>query len=1054
MASNNIIIPPAAAATTTSQATTTTTAVTSPMTTTTTPTPTSKMEQKKKDKPDQKYAPTLLLPKTYFPLRANAAVREHQFRQRCTTDLYAWQRENNGGELFVLHDGPPYANGHLHLGHALNKLIKDFVNRHKVMQGFKVDYRPGWDCHGLPIELKALAELKVTDRSNLSPTQVRAVAQATAQSAVDSQRQEFSSYAVMGDWANGYKTMDKDFETRQLRVFYEMMNKGLIYRANKPVYWSPSSKTALAESELEYRDDHKSRSAWVAFFVEQPSEKLVSLLPPGTSLQAVVWTTTPWTLPANRCVAVHPKMNYTLFKSNTASDSNTIYLAATDRMDEMRVRFTPPKPKIASTTSDDASFNVVLETLAELSGQDLVGSRYQHPLTGETSLPFIAADYVTSDSGSGLVHTAPGHGMDDFKACFPLGIEAFCPVDGNGDFTAEAGPELEGLSVQTEGTVKVLEMLVTRGSLIQEQVYVHKYPYDWRTKKPIILRATSQWFANVGTIKEDALKAIEHVRIVPEGARRRLEGFVLSRSEWCISRQRSWGVPIPVMYNVETDEPLLTRESVQHVIDLVKEHGADVWWSLSTEELLAPQYRKDGNTYRRGTDTMDVWFDSGTSWTMIEEKMPRPHLPFVADVYCEGSDQHRGWFQSSLLTSVALTGKAPFGTLITHGFLLDAKGFKQSKSLGNTVDPAIVINGGKNLVKEPAYGTDVLRLWAASSEYTKDIAIGSTILQQVAEGMRKFRTTARFMLGNLNGFKESEAVPYEELSRLDKFMLSEVYQFCKNVNAGYDELMFNKVYGQLQYFSSTTLSSFYLDVIKDTLYSNSSSSPARRAIQTVLFHVLTAFNKAIAPLAPHFAEEVYDQYRDCFSPENQQPTVFRTGWLGFVPEEWDNQEVREEFLVVKQLRAEVNQLLEQARAAKVIGPSLEAAVEIQVIHSLPSSSSLFGEEENETVSSLGWKNVVETYAEDFAKLFITSEVKITKLKQSDLQEVELGADMFVKELTSLSEGGVGSVRLRCRLVVKKATLFKCPRCWTFTAQTPDSLCGRCGPVVAALALKG
>ncbi|KAG0073202.1 hypothetical protein BGZ90_011654 [Linnemannia elongata] len=1042
MASNDIIIPQTAAATTTPQATNTTTTSATPKMTATL----NKREQKK-DKPDQKYAPTLLLPKTDFPLRADAAVREHQFRQRCTTDLYAWQRENNGGELFVLHDGPPYANGHLHLGHALNKLIKDFVNRHKVMQGFQVDYRPGWDCHGLPIELKALAELKVTDRSNLSPTQVRAVAQATAQSAVDSQRQEFSSYAVMGDWTNGYKTMDKDFETRQLKVFYEMMNKGLIYRANKPVYWSPSSKTALAESELEYKDDHRSRSAWVAFFVDQPSDKLVSLLPPGVSLQAVVWTTTPWTLPANRCVAVHPKMNYTLFKSSTATDPNTVYLAATDRMDEMKVRFTPPKPKAGATTTGDAAVEFVFETLAQVSGQDLVGSRYQHPLTGETSLPFIAADYVTSDSGSGLVHTAPGHGMDDFKACFPLGIEAFCPVDGNGVFTAEAGPELEGLSVQTDGTVKVLEMLVTRNILIQEQVYVHKYPYDWRTKKPVILRATSQWFANVGTIKEDALKAIENVRIVPEGARRRLEGFVLSRSEWCISRQRSWGVPIPVMYNVETDEPLLTRESVQHVIDLVKEHGADVWWSLSTEELLAPEYRNDGNTYRRGTDTMDVWFDSGTSWTMIEEKMPRPHLPFVADVYCEGSDQHRGWFQSSLLTSVALTGKAPFGTLITHGFLLDAKGFKQSKSLGNTVDPAVVINGGKNLVKEPAYGTDVLRLWAASSEYTKDIAIGSTILQQVAEGMRKFRTTARFMLGNLKGFKESEAVPYEELSRLDKFMLSEVYQFCKNVNAGYDELMFNKVYGQLQYFSSTTLSSFYLDVIKDTLYSNAESSPARRAIQTVLFHVLTAFNKAIAPLAPHFAEEVYDHYRECFTSE--QPTVFRTGWLDFVPEEWNNAEVREEFLVVKQLRTEVNQLLEQARASKVIGPSLEAAVEIQVLS--PSSSE---KEKDECASpTTGWSKVVETYTEDFAKLFITSEVKVTKLHQDDSQtsESDAGAAVFVKELTLLSEGeAAGASGPRCRLVVKKASLFKCPRCWAFTAQAADSLCGRCGPVVAAL----
>ncbi|KAF9086909.1 hypothetical protein BGX23_008508 [Mortierella sp. AD031] len=1012
---SNIIIPPAATAPITpSQATpattttTTTTTASKANTTTTTTTTTNKKDKKeKKEKPDQKYAATLLLPKTDFPLRADAAVREHQFRQRCTSDLYAWQRENNGGELFVLHDGPPYANGHLHLGHALNKLIKDFVNRQRAMRGFKVDYRPGWDCHGLPIELKALAELKVTDRSSLSPTEVRAVAQATAQSAVDSQRNEFSSYGVMGDWEGGYKTMDKDFETRQLNVFYEMMNKGLIYRANKPVYWSPSSKTALAESELEYRDDHKSRSAWVAFFVDQPSEAL---------------------------------MNYTLFRSNTAKDPNTIYLGATDRMDEMKLRLAPSKPK--STDSDAVVTPVVFETLAQLTGQDLLGSRYQHPLTAEASLPFIAADYVTSDSGSGLVHTAPGHGMDDFKACFPLGIEAFCPVDGVGAFTAEAGPELEGLYVQTEGTAKVLEMLVARASLLQEQAYVHKYPYDWRTKKPVILRATSQWFANVGTIKEDALKAIENVRIVPEGARRRLEGFVLSRSEWCISRQRSWGVPIPVMYNVETDEPLLTRSSVQHVIDLVKEHGADVWWTLSTEELLAPEYRNDGNTYRRGTDTMDVWFDSGTSWTMIEEKMPRPELPYVADVYCEGSVQHRGWFQSSLLTSVALTGKAPFGTLITHGFLLDAKGFKQSKSLGNTVDPAVVINGGKNLVKEPAYGTDVLRLWAASSEYTKDIAIGSTILQQVAEGMRKFRTTARFMLGNLRGFKESEAVAYEDLSRLDKFMLSEVYTFCKNVNAGYDEYMFNKVYGQLQYFSSTTLSSFYLDVIKDTLYSNAESSPQRRAIQTVLFHVLTAFTKAIAPLAPHFAEEVYDHYRECFTTE--QPTVFRTGWL-YTPEEWNNPQVREEFLVVRQLRTEVNQLLEQARAAKVIGPSVEAAVEIEV----------WSEKEKEEES--GWSKVVETYSEDFAKLFITSEVKVqVHLHHYDNVSHSHGAEsgavqdqgegVFVKVLPLPEEAG------SCRLVVKKASLFKCPRCWTFTAAEAGSLCSRCGPVVVGLQL--
>ncbi|KAI7822208.1 isoleucyl-tRNA synthetase [Gamsiella multidivaricata] len=995
-----------------------------------------------KEKPDSKYSSTLLLPKTNFPLRSEAATREAGYRQRCTTDLYHWQRENNPGELFVLHDGPPYANGHLHLGHALNKLIKDFINRNRVMRGFKVDYRPGWDCHGLPIELKALAELKGRDRSALSPMDIRTVAQASARAAIDIQKNEFLSYGIMGDFDNGYLTMDKDFETRQLKVFYEMMNRGLIYRANKPVYWSPSSQTALAESELEYKDDHKSRSAWVGFEMDRPSEALLNVLPKSTSLQAVVWTTTPWTLPANRCVAVHPKLSYTLFRTSNSVDQSMIYLAATDRMEEMKKRFAASAP----ATDGSATAQVTLEPLAQVLGQDLVGTTYRHPLTSE-SLPFIAADYVTADSGSGLVHTAPGHGMDDYKACLPLGIEAFCPVDNVGKFTPEAGKELEGLQVQAEGTAKVLDILKEKGSLIQEQAYVHKYPYDWRTKKPVILRATSQWFANVGTIKEASLKATENVKIVPESARRRLEGFVQSRTEWCISRQRSWGVPIPVLYEVETDEPLLTGASVQHIIETVKEHGSDAWWTMTTEELLAPEYRNNGKTYRRGYDTMDVWFDSGTSWTMIEEKMPRPHLPFVADVYCEGSDQHRGWFQSSLLTSVALTGKAPFGTLITHGFLLDAKGFKQSKSLGNTVDPAVVISGGKNLQKDPAYGTDVLRLWAASSEYTRDIAIGKTILTQVAESIRKFRNTARFMLGNLSGFKEEEQVSYDQLSRLDKFMLAEVYQFSKNVNAGYDEFMFNKVFTQLQYFTSTTLSSFYLDVIKDSLYSDAERSLQRRAIQTVLFHTLNAFTRSVAPLAPHLGEEVYEHYRDCFvSP---QPSVFLSGWLD-APESWNDLQLRDEFSVLKHLRSEANQLLEQARTAKVIRSSLEATVEIQMIESKTGADQ--EQEEEQRISgnrgntdNLGsLSQVLESYADDLKKLFITSDVTITGCGagSSDIAE-EDGENVFVREVLVPRLG-------LCRMVLRKATMHKCPRCWTFTSPEADTLCPRCEPVVSAL----
>ncbi|KAF8931689.1 hypothetical protein BGZ58_007468 [Dissophora ornata] len=994
-----------------------------------------------KEKPDSKYSSTLLLPKTAFPLRSEAATREAAFRKRCTTDLYPWQRENNPGELFVLHDGPPYANGHLHLGHALNKLIKDFVNRYRVMRGFKVDYRPGWDCHGLPIELKALNELKVKDKSHLTPMDIRTVAQATARAAIEIQKREFLSYGIMGEFDNGYLTMDKDFETRQLKVFYEMMNKGLIYRANKPVYWSPSSQTALAESELEYKDDHKSRSAWVGFEMNKPSEALLKVLPKDASLHAVVWTTTPWTLPANRCVAVHPKLDYTLFRASNSSDPNAVYLAATDRMDEMKKRFISQ-----AAVADGSAAEVTLESIGQVSGADLAGTTYKHPLTAE-SMPFITADYVTADSGSGLVHTAPGHGMDDYKACSPLGIEAFCPVNNVGKFTAEAGQELEGLQVQTDGTAKVFDILKGKGSLIQEQAYVHKYPYDWRTKKPVILRATSQWFANVGTIKDDALKATQSVKIVPESSRRRLEGFIQSRTEWCISRQRSWGVPIPVLYDAETDEPLLTKASVQHIINTVKEHGTDAWWTKTTEELLAPEYRNDGKTYRRGYDTMDVWFDSGTSWTMIEEKMPRPHLPFVADVYSEGSDQHRGWFQSSLLTSVALTGKAPFGTLITHGFLLDEKGFKQSKSIGNTVDPAVVINGGKNLQKDPAYGTDVLRLWAASSEYTKDIAIGKTILAQVAESIRKFRNTARFMLGNLNGFKEEQQVSYNDLSRLDKFMLSEVYQFSKNVNAGYEEFMYNKVFTQLQYFTSTTLSSFYLDVIKDSLYSDAEQSTQRRAIQTVLFHTLNAFTKSISPLAPHLGEEVYEHYRDCFT--TPQPSVFRSGWLD-APESWNDAQLRDEFSVLKQLRGEANQLLEQARTAKVIRSSLEATVEIQMIESSSESEvQQHTQDKNSKISQGSLGQLLDSYVDDLKKLFITSDVTVTRSSGPS-------ADVVVDHSGKGEEDGVFVREVlvprlgSCRMVLRKATLHKCPRCWTFTSPEADALCGRCGPVVAAM----
>ncbi|RUP52397.1 hypothetical protein BC936DRAFT_144633 [Jimgerdemannia flammicorona] len=628
------------------------------------------------------YADTLLLPKTTFPLRADAVNREHAFRDRCTTDLYHWQLENNPKDLFVLHDGPPYANGGLHIGHAINKILKDITNRYKVLQGHRVHYVPGWDCHGLPIELKALEELKNIDGSQLTPTEIRKMARARALSEVEKQKQGFISWGVMGDWDNAYKTLDKDFEVRQLKVFKKMVNKGYIYRQHKPVYWSPSSKTALAEAELEYKDDHLSRSIYVKFSVVQLAPALANLLPKevsASSVHALVWTTTPWTIPANKVRS--------LFKT-TDNESCRTLLGESDLLGcccQSRHGLPPSQVRRRQPPcrGQGSVAGVARGAWYRDGGSDLLGTTYAHPLTDEI-LPFIAGAYVTAESGTGLVHTAPGHGMEDYEACRSLGIKPFSPgefimhfiskttgisdtsimihlpttastVDDTGHFTAEAGADLAGKFTFTDGNALVIDKLTERGRLVRERKYKHKYPYDWRTKKPVMLRATAQWFANVEELQKKAVESLKAVRMVPESSFRRIEQFTLSRKEWCISRQRAWGVPIPVLYDTETGEPLLTDSSVQHIIAVIERMGGtDAWWEVKDDAVfVADEYKTKGKTYRRGYDTMDVWFDSGSSWTLVKDKIAersddgRP----AADLYLEGSDQHRGWFQSSLLTS-------------------------------------------------------------------------------------------------------------------------------------------------------------------------------------------------------------------------------------------------------------------------------------------------------------------------------------------------------------------------------------------------------------------
>ncbi|CAG8632578.1 12489_t:CDS:10, partial [Funneliformis caledonium] len=841
--------------------------------------------------------------------------------------------ENNPKELYILHDGPPYANGNLHIGHALNKILKDIINRYKVLNGHKVNYIPGWDCHGLPIELKALTELK-------------------------------------------------EYEVKQLQVFHELLKKGYIYRQNKPVYWSPSSRTALAEAELEYKDDHQSRSVYVKFPMINSTLDLPIV--PRDNLHVLIWTTTPWTLPANQAVAINPNMEYSIVcPTNVDHNTSTIhyYIVAAKRIDALQ--------KVLGTE---------LSVKSTFEGRKLVGATYMHPINMQ-QCKIIEASHVTEESGTGLVHIAPGHGMEDYETCKKLSVPIICPVDEFGNFNSEVGnPTFEGKFVLTNGTSAVIEYLKENNNLIKEVKFIHKYPYDWRTKKPIILRATAQWFANVGAIKQKAIESLQEVKMVPEAARYRLEQFTLSRSEWCISRQRSWGVPIPVLYETETDIPLLTDSSIKHIIEIVKEHGSDGWWEINEKDLLPPEYKNNGKTYRRGNDTMDVWFDSGVSWTYILKKFKREDSKAISDLYVEGSDQHRGWFQSSLLTSIAVNNKAPYSALITHGFVMDEQGRKMSKSIGNVVDPNTIIKGGKNIKKDPAYGVDVLRLWVASSEYIKDVNIGNTVMKQVGENIRKYRNTARFMLGNLYNFRYDQLVDYEEL-----------------YPTFYDDYTFNKVIQTLNYFTNTLLSAFYFDIIKDRLYADYLTSQSRKNVLTVLYHILNVYAITLSPIVPHLAEEIYENYKTVGPKEYD--SIFRLGWYN-LEEKWNNQPLRQEWDVLKHLRNDVNQLLEVARKDN----SLEANVELYV-----TTTELF--------------NLLHRHKLDLKSIFITSDATISSFdNDSRLTEP---TPSYIHE-TDFPEGIKGN----CKIVVKKASLFKCPRCWNFNAQIEGGLCKRCENVLA------
>jgi len=951
------------------------------------------------------YKDTVNLPKTDFDMRANAVKREPELQTFwAEQQIYEQLSQNNPGDLFILHDGPPYANGALHIGHALNKILKDTINKYQLLQGRKVRYVAGWDCHGLPIELKVLQTLKPEERKQLTPLSLRQKAKEFALNAVENQLQSFKRYGIWGDWEHPYLTLTPDYEAAQIGVFGQMVLKGYIYRGLKPVHWSPSSKTALAEAELEYPEGHTSRSIYAAFEVTSLSKELQMPLDPFLGeLGVAIWTTTPWTIPANLGVSVNPDLVYAVVEVGADFPSKFKYLiVAKDLIGRLS--------DLLGTT---------LTEKATMMGRLLEHCTYRHPLFDRQSEILIGGDYVTTDSGTGLVHTAPGHGQEDYQVGLRYGLPLLSPVDDNGDFTEEAG-QFAGLNVLGEGNSTVIQALADAGSLLKEEPYVHKYPYDWRTKKPTIFRATEQWFASVEGFRDAALAAIANVTWIPAQGENRITPMVAERSDWCISRQRSWGVPIPVFYDEETGEPLLNEETIAYVQAIVAEKGSDAWWELSVGELLPEQYR--GRAYRKGTDTMDVWFDSGSSWAAVLQQ--RDDLRYPADLYLEGSDQHRGWFQSSLLTSVAVNGYAPYKTVLTHGFTLDEQGRKQSKSLGNVVDPMTVIEGGKNQKEEPPYGADILRLWVSSVDYTNDVPIGKTILKQMADVYRKIRNTARFLLGNLHDFDPAkDAVPYEQLPELDRYMLHRITEVFKDVQDAFESFQFFRFFQAVQNFCAVDLSNFYLDIAKDRLYISAVDSLRRRSCQTVLAIAVENLARAIAPVLCHMAEDIWQ----AIPYPTPYKSVFEAGWVK-LDSEWNAPELAEKWETLRQVRAEVNKVLEKARAEKEIGSSLEAKVLLYV----PDAQLRQTLAALNPSDSLASRNGVD----ELRYLFLTSQVEL--IDSPD----RLSGLKYTSSSETLSVG------------VTDADGQKCDRCWNYSTHVGESydhplLCERCIPVVTA-----
>ena len=902
---------------------------------------------------------TLLMPKTKFPMRGNLPNKEPEFLKRWEEmDLYRKVLEKNAGKpSYVLHDGPPYANGNIHIGHALNKILKDFIVKYKNMNGFVSNYVPGWDTHGLPIE-QVLVNNGV-DRKSMPATKFRNKCKDYALKQVDKQRADFKKLGVIGDWENPYLTLDPKFEAEQIRVFGKMVDKGYIYKGLKPIYWSPSSESALAEAEIEYRD-HTSPSIYVGF--ELVSED--GVVEKGTKF--VIWTTTPWTLPANLGIAVHPDFEYQEVKVNGEN-----YLLAKERVNFLAEQFGWENFELGKTVL----------------GKELEYLLCQHPFLDRTST-VILADYVTLDSGTGLVHTAPGHGVDDFivgQGKYKLGV--LSPVDNQGNLTEEAG-QFAGQFV-FDANKNIIAHLAETGALLKQENITHSYPHDWRSKKPIIFRSTPQWFCSIDAFRSELLDAVDRTKFYSEWGKPRLYNMIRDRGDWVISRQRVWGVPIPVFY-AENGEAILDNTLIEHVAKIFEVEGSNVWFYKDAKELLPEGYTHPGSPngeFTKEMDIMDVWFDSGTSHQGCCAL--RDDLTYPADLYLEGSDQYRGWFNSSLITSVAISGEAPYKELVSAGFVMDGNGNKMSKSLGNVISPNDV---GKQL------GAEIIRLWSASVDYTQDVRISNDILKQVSETYRKIRNTFRFLLGNLfNGSfdNRTDLLSYDELEELDKYMVLKFEKVVAKVLDYYENYQFNSITTELINFFNVELSSFYLDYGKDILYIEAEKSHKRLSMLTVLYTVLSKSVRLLAPILSFTAEEVYDNmpYEDA---ESVHLTDFPAKNLiddAALEAKWDK---------LLEVRDDVNKALEESRNEKVIGKSLEAAVEIY-------------SNDSEVVELL---NSVD----NLHQLFIVSSVEV---KENDGVAYDLAT-----------------------VKVTKAEGQRCERCWNIVEEVnEEGLCPRCASIL-------